>query len=542
MVPLAYVFAILSTVYMLVLWINLFRRYRARIYQMRQGVYFYNRCRFTEQVGSNYIGYQCAFMLANSVWFCFVALGLLFFAAIAVVGILAWSQTSDSSTSLPVPSPPSPPPPLSGQDDQGVSPPQTYNLPWIPHVPAAVPTQITAYSINLSRVTSAGRSLPPLLFWLILPLLGQFLLNRFMFFTTPTRFRDGRRGNSWLRYRFLYGIYEYLLILPNMGIGFLFITIRIILAPFLASYYLFAMDACVAPGATATEAWDPAFCSYVSVAASDHRYNNPIIMVFLGIMQESLSSHRLESGQMKVKRELYRRLLATALSKSEPRVGCGIGCFGIKSKQAVQLPEPSAATGDLLSEPADVVRERWRKRRRVLNRWQLARMLLMNPSLVHFREHNLGTYGIHELDGELALGGELSKLGQLGKRWGHGLSNGLSNSLSRTRESISSATGPLRDRVSSATSPVRERISSATSPLRQRMSSATSPLRERMPSFKDMGDKISAPVQGVGDAFSSMGDKSKQAVKGVGDAFSSMGDKSKQAVKGVGDAWEAVKR
>lgn len=50
MVPLAVCLACLSTLHFLCLWVAFFRRYRSRIFAMRQGVYFYNRRAFTEQV------------------------------------------------------------------------------------------------------------------------------------------------------------------------------------------------------------------------------------------------------------------------------------------------------------------------------------------------------------------------------------------------------------------------------------------------------------------------------------------------------------
>jgi len=326
-----------------------------------------------------------------------------------------------------------------------------------------LPVQVRAYTRRLREITGTARTLPQLLFWLVLPLLGQYVLNRYVFFTRPTRFRDGRRGNSWLRFRFLYAIYEYLLVLPNMGIGFLFVLFRVVLAPFLGCYYLFAVDACLFPGATASEAWDPAFSSYVSVAAHDHRYNNPILMVFIGIMQDSLSEYRLGCGRMKVKREVYRRLVAKAMSKS-PADGkaveatdCfpGRGCLPLRSgPPAVRLPSDVTPGGDVLSEPTGEVRARWLKRRHILNRWQLARMLLCNPSLIQLRAHHLAYDGIDgfQLD--------LDEMG-----------SGLSRRVSRARDSFSSAASPLRDRASllrnKLEGPVKEFGQKVSGPMKQ---------------------------------------------------------------------------
>lgn len=45
---------------------------------------------------------------------------------------------------------------------------------------------------------------------------------------------------------------------------------------------------------------------------------------------------------------------------------------------------------------ADEVAEGRRKRRLILNRWQLARVLLFNGSLIKYRKHNLTVSGIHQ--------------------------------------------------------------------------------------------------------------------------------------------------
>ena len=42
---------------------------------------------------------------------------------------------------------------------------------------------------------------------------------------------------------------------------------------------------------------DPAFAAYVAMAGQDHRYNNPILMVFLAIMQEALHDNRLHGAR-----------------------------------------------------------------------------------------------------------------------------------------------------------------------------------------------------------------------------------------------------
>eukprot|EP00966_Prymnesium_polylepis_P022448 516533-Prymnesium_polylepis.1 len=86
MVPVAIALAALSSVHICLLWVGLFRRYKRRIFAMRQGIYFYDRRVFTEQGASSYIGYQCSFMLANSLIFMFVFMIVLFFAASLVMG------------------------------------------------------------------------------------------------------------------------------------------------------------------------------------------------------------------------------------------------------------------------------------------------------------------------------------------------------------------------------------------------------------------------------------------------------------------------
>eukprot|EP00966_Prymnesium_polylepis_P089684 2076712-Prymnesium_polylepis.1 len=64
----------------------------------------------------------------------------------------------------------------------------------------------------------------------------------------------------------------------------------------------------------------------------------------------------------------------------------------------------------------DLVAERRRQRRRVLNKWQLARFLMANPSLAVYRKHRTATIGLDDIDGLT-----VSSIGKLKACWGRGL-------------------------------------------------------------------------------------------------------------------------
>ena len=148
---------------------------------------------------------------------------------------------------------------------------------------------------------------------LLIGFVFQYIFNKCVFFVPATRLRNGDIANRWLRFRFWYAIYEYVLVLPNMAIGFIFIVLRLIVSTILYIYYTFSIDICLVPSATGIEAYDAGHASYVAVARADHRYNNPIIMVFVAKLQDELTRKRLEAAQLDDRIEDLRDRLAHVL-------------------------------------------------------------------------------------------------------------------------------------------------------------------------------------------------------------------------------------
>ena len=115
------------------------------------------------------------------------------------------------------------------------------------------------------------------------PILFQIFMNRFIFF----------RGR-WIVHRFVYALYDYSMIYANALIGFAATISRIalLLVGFVA--FFARLDKTLMPGPFGVM-WplDQGFAAYIAMLRMDHRYNNPVVMVFTEILIARLRLYRL---------------------------------------------------------------------------------------------------------------------------------------------------------------------------------------------------------------------------------------------------------
>jgi len=437
----AVISGILAFVLHIFLWIAFFRRYRLRLFQMRTGRYFFNPRRFDETGASSFIGYKSAFMLLSTgvlMSFTFCALSAI---AGIIIALIHAANNANNSFFFP------PPRPLNSNNSFFFP-----SIAYPPSPPGANFTQgsdaFTAYAAVVVQAMQIG-GVPAIVFWAIGGFFFQYAFNKLCWFAPAEYTRDGEIRNRWVRFRFWYAIYEYLLILPNLCIGLIFIAVRMFFAFLMWIYFTFSMDICLVPSATGLEFLDAGHAAYVAAARSDHRYNNPIVMVTVQILQESLRKHRLEGARLKVRS--YLRKLSVARAKGElaafveetarrreeeeaammenAEAGDGL-CLDSGGSLRKDDPEALSPKARRLSEAVEAAiaqheafstLDTMRRRRKVLRRWQLARMLLVNPALRNMRAHARPTANLPEPKHVTELYGELgrdaqSAMGSLGSR------------------------------------------------------------------------------------------------------------------------------
>ena len=435
MQPFAYGAGFFQLLYVCSLWRGIFGRYKSRILAMRRGDYFFDRRTFRETSSSSYMGYQVAFVTIASLIFFWV---MVFFALLLGLGWFAFkaymATAPDDDTTIEksfdavsyggygvkIFEPPYPPP-----SPTPLAPPP-------PHEPDGVKTapQRMVASGELRRFYEAELPLPAfagdlqwvaiLLMSIVLPFFFQLFMNRAVFFSTGA-YRYGGLGNTWIRFRFWYALYEYVMFLPNLAIGFYLLQLRIAFSFFVNLYYFASLDVCTAPEPTGWCRWDPGYTVYVALVRTDHRYNNPVSMVFFEALLEILSENRLKTGRAKLRREMIKKSVmkivdVKALKAAEPAVPeeepeddeaakRAKGVFetlGLGGSKRLGGSQSYGLIGRLIdgkqvSEETKAKIERMVTRLpkykrtpealRARNRWQLAKMLLMNPSLQIYRWH-----------------------------------------------------------------------------------------------------------------------------------------------------------
>jgi hypothetical protein len=447
----AILICVINTAHVVIVWVGIFGTYRNRICMVRQGQYFFDRCRFGDHAASSYIGYQVAFILGGSFISCFTLALVLGGGFIGLMSVFTFLNSFESDE-------------LEAGELSAAEQVVPVDMP--PLLNDTATAQIETYMNSLVTMTSAGRAVPSVVWWLLVPLVGQAVLNYRVFYSRAEKFRDGRIGNSWVRFRFWFSLYEYMLVLPNIAIGFFFVLWRLLLACLLAGFYVCSMDRLLVPGTTLTETWDYAYAAYVGMFRNDHRYNNPPMIVFMGIMQDKLTENRLRSARAKFRREqMKRQAVRRARLEASNLPEAGKGCFGgffrrpgatmpkRRPKMVEAKLEDEAADSDVVLEDHvmswDDTAELRRRYLLVRNRWQLARLLMLNPSLQAYRSHKITVHGIHAMD-----------LVELAREASHGASNRASSAAHAASDVASSAARAAQDGALIVADAARNRASS----------------------------------------------------------------------------------
>ena len=423
-----------SFIYHLVAWRGIFHRYRTRIYQMRTGRYFFDRSVMAETGGSSYIGYQAAFMIASTG---VVLTGVFFVFALTYGLSVIVTQYTQSKAAA------------EGTDAE--APRQQHVVALDLMYPPPPPSATSAYGDYLESISMRVGSYPisPYVWSLVVAYVFQLVFNKLVWFTSATRFRGGHIGNRWLRFRFWYSIYEYLLVLPNVAIGLVLLLLRMLAALLMWIYHTFSIDISLIPAGRGTERWDVGYVSYVAMVRTDHRYSNPIVMTFLSIVQRQLAEKRLESARIKLRRQLQKNIerrkgsypgsLGTGHDSKDDGDDSQPDANGVSPHAATSgtpgddeardefktppqtdgVQSDSPAPGKLVSydieggvwrsvddlgEPltsSTAIVEALKRRRRATRRWQLALMLLQNPPLICYRKMHLTTEGLTEEEANL---------------------------------------------------------------------------------------------------------------------------------------------
>jgi len=298
------------------------------------------------------------------------------------------------------------------------------------------------------------------------------------------------------------------------------------------------------------------------MAAQDHRYNNPVLIVFLQLLQESLHEGRLQGARMKFKREPQRRLFMKAARASvtergpltlgapePPSTNCLTMCVGGPKpddslKQPLNEPLSAFFTNELeagwdknralTQESGDAVAQLRRRKRLAKNKWQLARMLLVNPVLQKYRKHRLTTEGLDALElssssNPLERMTKMMKAAKLvGDRWHKSAVGSHVDGAVRTCGIV---IGKQGDKVADVMGPV------VGSPIKAAGSKAAQAFKTTGSVITKQGDKVadgmSQPLLAAGDAVSSTGSKTAQAFKNTGSAIGKQGEKVSDSVGGL---------
>lgn len=295
---------IVQFVILLFNWMHVFVLYRERLLSMRRGAYFYNRGAFGETLSSRYVGYQVAGMTVSTIIFGNIGVVIALTAVAAVAIIMTYATVIN----------------------------------WL-----------------FDSLYTLGPTLYSTVSIIVLSILLQTVLNKLVFFEGPI-------GHQWLtRFRFFYAVFDYNMIFFNTLLGLGVIIVRFIVWFFLGVLMLGRIDLTLMPGGGVWQVLDFSYAPYVAMIAQDHRYNNPVNVVFFELMLNRLRTCRLASA---------RRKLARFVSSS----------IGDSSHLAVETT-PTAIRMEATKSPSLMAHVN----RRARNRWQLARILLSTPALRQWR-------------------------------------------------------------------------------------------------------------------------------------------------------------
>jgi len=243
-------------------WFFIFKNFKDDSFQLRQGKVFFDKAKFREEYANKYIGYQVAHM---SVSFLLIALVYVILSALLLPFVLSALGIPDYS----------------------------------------VITGLLNFSLGLLTPTSFNS------LGVIIPLIGS--LGFQMFFNRTVFFQSSKdKTNAWLRFPFWYGLFDYNLLYTNALIGITICISRLAMLFLFFLLFVARLDKTTMPGPRGGFLnFDPAFKAYIGMLRLDHRYNNPIFLVFGDIMLEKLRMSRVK----KVLRSARRLLIAEKLDK-----------------------------------------------------------------------------------------------------------------------------------------------------------------------------------------------------------------------------------
>jgi len=94
------------------------------------------------------------------------------------------------------------------------------------------------------------------------------------------------------------------MIFSNTLIGIAVMSVRFVLWATLGIFCMGRIDLCLMPGPGALHLADVGFSTYVALVRQDHRYNNPVCIVFFQLLEKRLSEFRRQNARRKVVKNL----------------------------------------------------------------------------------------------------------------------------------------------------------------------------------------------------------------------------------------------
>lgn len=311
----------------LVQWYYIYQNFKDDTYALRRGFYFFDVVKFREEFANKYIGYQVAHMSVS-----FIIITVLYTIVTAILAPVLLSGVGIPNHDLFV------------------------------TVLRTVGNLLVPFSVDRLGV--------------IVPLFGslifQQVMNRQVFF-------DGDGRNAWLRYPFWYGLFDYNLIYTNALIGITICIARLATLFIFFIFFIARLDKTTMPGPRG--GWlntDPAYKSYIGMLRLDHRYNNPLFLVWGDIMLECLRLSRVKV--------VLRNARRTYLKHN----------FGLREEAAAKAGKTPEELRKLARRHklilwahriVEFARDRYRARAIVIrNRWQLTWRMMQQPYLMNWRQ------------------------------------------------------------------------------------------------------------------------------------------------------------
>ena len=305
-------------------WYFIFQSFRRDTYALRRGACFVNKAKFREEYANKYIGYQVAHMT--------VSFAILLFMYVIVAAVLTPFILSATGHL---------------EDDHAL---------WF---------ALWDFVVGLIVPRSHDR------LGIVLPLCGsllfQMVMNRKVFFVGPAH-------NNWLRLTFWYGLFDYNLIYTNALIGIAVCLSRVGMLFVFFLLFIARLDKTTMPGPTGNFLnFDAGFKTYIAMLRMDHRYNNPVFLVFGDLMLERLRESRIRAHLRIARRQHLER-------QDEQGPAWRARTDKVKTLKRSKLLKWALSIVEHMSD------ERARRIVVVRNRWQLIWRLCQQPAFRRWRE------------------------------------------------------------------------------------------------------------------------------------------------------------